>query len=139
MTLSIPMIRGRAAVLLAVAFVSIACAGPPVAPPPPPPDVTVATPAIRDVTNYAEFTGRTASIATVEIRARVAGELQRMEFEPSSQVTAGDLLFVIEPEPYEAALDIAMASIARWEAELARAEAQLSRLELALQTEAVSE
>ena len=86
MTLSIPMIRGRAAVLPAAAFVSIACAGPPVAPPPPPPDVTVATPATRDVTNYAEFTGRTASIATVEIRARVAGELQSMEFEPSSQV-----------------------------------------------------
>ena len=139
MTLSIPMIRGRAAVLLAAASVSIACAGPPVAPPPPPPDVTVATPATRDVTNYAEFTGRTASIATVEIRARVAGELQRMEFEPSSQVAAGDLLFVIEPEPYEAALDIAMASIAQWEAEVARAEAQLSRLEQALQTEAVSE
>ncbi len=126
--------------VLATVVAAAGCAAEDQAPPaPPPPEVTVASPVTRDVTNYAEFTGRTASIATVEIRARVAGELQRMEFEPSSQVTAGDLLFVIEPEPYEAARDIALAAIAQWEAELARAESQLSRLEQALETEAVSE
>ena len=140
MTTSTRTIRRRVAPLLAVALVSVACAAEQqAAPPPPAPEVTVATPATRDVTNFAEFTGRTASIASIEIRARVAGELQRMEFEPSSQVRAGDLLFVIEPEPYVAARDIALASIAQWEAELARAESDLSRLEQALQTEAVSE
>ena len=126
--------------VLATVVAAAGCAAEDQAPPaPPPPEVTVASPVTRDVTNYAEFTGRTASVASVQIRARVAGELQRMEFEPSSQVVAGDLLFVIEPEPYEAARDIALAAIAQWEAELARAESQLSRLEQALETEAVSE
>ena len=140
MLVSIPTIRGRGAALLAVALTSIACAaGEHAAPPPAPPEVTVARPATRDVTNYAEFTGRTASIASIEIRARVAGELQRMEFEPSTLVRAGDLLFVIEPETYEAARDAALANIAQWESELLRAESDLSRLEQAIQTNAVSE
>lgn len=130
--------HGAAALLAGVA---VGACGPAeqTASPPPPPEVTVATPVTRDVTNYAEFTGRTEAFEAVEIRARVSGELREMHFTPSSPVNEGDLLFVIEPEPYEAARDIAVATIAQWEAERDRAESDLSRLEQALQTEAVSE
>lgn len=131
--------RPTAAVLFATVL-SASCAGETAAPvPPPPPEVTVASPDVRDVVDYAEFTGRTAAYESVEVRARVPGELQQMLFSPSQRVQEGDILFVIEPQPYEAARDIAAATIQQWEAELARAQSDLSRLRQALQTEAVSE
>ena len=131
---------GHGALTLLAGAAAVAC-GPTeqAAPAPPPPEVTVANPETRDVTNFAEFTGRTEAFEAVEVRARVSGELREMHFTPSSPVNEGDLLFVIEPEPYEAARDIAVATIAQWEAEQDRAEANLSRLEQALQTEAVAE
>ena len=133
-------VRALAGVLMCAVFFSASCAGEQqVAAPPPAPEVTVANPLTRDVIDYAEFTGRTQAYESVEVRARVAGELREMRFAPSQSVQQGDVLFVIEPEPYEAARDIAAANIAQWEAELARAESDLSRLEQALETQAVSE
>jgi len=129
-----------AALVFAVGVAVAGCAAEDQAPPAPAaPEVTVATPVQRDVTNFADFTGRTEAIEAVEIRARVPGELQRMEFTPSSRVRQGDLLFIIEPEPYIAAVDIAVANIQMWESELVRAHSDLSRLEQAIQTNAVSE
>jgi len=129
-----------AALVFAVGVAVAGCAAEDQAPPAPAaPEVTVATPVQRDVTNFADFTGRTEAIEAVEIRARVPGELRRMEFTPSSPVRQGDLLFIIEPEPYIAAVDIAVANIQMWESELVRAHSDLSRLEQAIQTNAVSE
>ncbi len=129
-----------AALVFAVGVAVAGCAAEDQAPPAPAaPEVTVATPVQRDITNFADFTGRTEAIEAVEIRARVPGELQRMEFTPSSPVRQGDLLFIIEPEPYIAAVDIAVANIQMWESELVRAHSDLSRLEQAIQTNAVSE
>jgi RND family efflux transporter MFP subunit len=130
-----------AATVAAVAALAVAaCGGEAPAPQAPPaPEVTVANPDIRNVTAYAEFTGRTEAYASVDVRARVSGELQEMLFSPSQPVQAGDVLFVIEPEPYEAERDIAVATIQQWEAEMARAQSDLQRLQQALQTEAVSE
>ncbi len=62
-----------------------------------PPDVTAALPVQREVPKYLEYTGTTAALQTVDIRARVAGFLQKMYFEPRSKVKAGDLLFLIDP------------------------------------------
>lgn len=104
----------------------------------PPPEVTVAYPDQRDVINYLEFTGQTRAFEAVEIVARVPGVLEEMHFEPSTIVQEGDLLFVIEPEPYIASRDAADADVKKWEAELARAQADLERLEQAIQTNAVS-
>lgn len=130
----------KASAILIASLTLAACAGEEqAAPPPPAPEVRVANPVTRDVTNYAEFTGRTQAYESVEVRARVSGELREMHFQASQRVNRGDLLFVIEPEPYAAARDIALASIAQWEAELARAQSDLSRLAQALETEAVSE
>jgi RND family efflux transporter MFP subunit len=106
---------------------------------PPPPQVTVTTPERRDVQLYYEFTGNTRAIEYAEIQARVAGTLDEMRFTPGSFVNRGDVLFIIEPEPYQAAYDEAQASLAAATSELARAESDLERIQQAIQTNAVSQ
>ena len=116
----------------------VACSEPPVPPAPQPPAVTVATPEVRDVVPFREFAGRTAPRETVQIRARVRGELRELHFQDGAFVRRGQLLFTIEHEPYEAIRDQATADVSRWEAELASAQSDLERLEQAVQTNAVS-
>lgn len=122
-----------------VAAVVVGCRKVPEVVPPAPPDVTVSTPTQRDVTVFQEFVGSTEAFKSVNIRARVQGFLDRMSFEPSSFVRNGQVLFVIEPEPYEAQRDRAAAGLAAAEAGLRRAESDLDRLEQAVQTNAVSQ
>jgi membrane fusion protein, multidrug efflux system len=69
-----------------------------------PPKVTITQPIEREVAKYLEYTGTTAALETVEIRARVAGFLDKINFEPDAKVKAGDLLFVIDPRQYQAAV-----------------------------------
>jgi len=94
---------------------------------PPPPKVTVAEPAIRDVTDYLDFTGTLVATAGVDVRARVPGVLQEMRFQPGTRVQEGDLLFVIDPVEYEAAVDVATADVARAEARKEEAGKTLER------------
>lgn len=94
---------------------------------PPPPKVTVSNPVQQKVTEYLEFTGTTSSVAFVEVRARVSGELESMHFEPGTFVAKDDLLFIIDPRPYQADLDAALADLASAKAEYHRAEADLER------------
>src|SRR5205085_11917379 len=94
--------------------------------PPPPSEVTVAQPVRREVTTYSEFTGHTASVAAVDVRARVQGILEGINFEPGSDVGQGALLFVIEPDLYRARVDQAQAELQSAEAQLQAAEAQLA-------------
>jgi RND family efflux transporter MFP subunit len=125
-----------AALALAVA---VAGCGQPEPPTPKPPEVTVATPLRRDVTFYQDFTGRTAAVQRAEVRARVAGFLQRMDFRVGDDVRKGQVLFVIEPEPYQAQRDQAEASLRSAEANRDRAQSDLDRLEEAIKTNAVSQ
>jgi RND family efflux transporter MFP subunit len=106
---------------------------------PPPPTVGVAQPVRREVTIYNEYTGATRAVESVEIRARVSGELEQMTFEPSRIVEEDELLFVIEPRPYQAARDEAFAALKSAEADLARAESDLDRVSIAIRTNAVSQ
>ena len=106
---------------------------------PPPPKVTVATPITRDVQTTAEFTGTTQASNAAEIRARVSGALVQMHFDPTSFVNQGDVLFTIEPGPYQAARDAAFAQLQSAKAELAYAESELRRIEAAIKDNAVSE
>jgi RND family efflux transporter MFP subunit len=122
---------------LFLAIVAGACGGGP--PAPQAPQVTVAEPERRTVQSYGEFTGTTRAVESVEIRARVAGTLEEIRFEPSRPVRSGQVLFVIEREPYLAARDEALGSLRSAEAELARAESDLRRVEQAIQTNAVSQ
>ena len=107
--------------------------------PPPPASVTVSKPLVKTVTNYADFTGTTEAQESVEIRPRVEGYLEKILFTPSSYVKKGDLLFVIDPRPYEAKLKEAQAEVLVRRAELELAKATLTRKENAFKDRAVSE
>ena len=106
---------------------------------PPPPQVTVTKPERREVQRYGEFTGNTRAIEYAEIRARVSGTLEEMRFESGRFVEENDVLFIIEPEIYQAAYDEARAAVASTHAELDRAESDLERIQQAIQTNAVSQ
>jgi RND family efflux transporter MFP subunit len=79
--------------------------------PPPPPEVTVAHPVRKVVTRYLESTGTTEAFETVDLRARVPGFLERIEFKPGSAIKKGDLLFVIDKRPFQDAVDRASAQV----------------------------
>lgn len=106
---------------------------------PPAPEVTVSKPVLRDVVFSVEFTGTTRAVESTEVRARVAGVLQRIAFQPSTIVEEGQLLFVIEPEEYRAAREEALGSMRAAVADSALKESNLARVLQAAQTEAVSE
>ena len=93
--------------------------------PPPPPEVTVTRPVAQEVTTYNEFSGHTVAVEAVDVRARVQGYLKSINFAPGSAVKKGDLLFVIEPDLYQAKVDQAQADIQGKEAQYKAAEAQL--------------
>ena len=133
-------LASRTAPLLGACLVAlaVACGGDEGAGPQAPP-VTVATPEIRDVLTYAEFTGTTRAIASVVVRARVPGVLEEIRFTPAADVREGEVLFVIEQTQYEAARDQARAAVRSAEADLALAESNLDRVRIAIETEAVSE
>ena len=73
------------------------------------PVVPVSHPLQRTVTDYAEFTGRTDAVDSVNVIARVTGYLVKMPFNEGSEVKTGDLLFEIDPRPYQAQLEQAKA------------------------------
>ncbi len=88
----------------------------------PPPAVVVERIEVREISDPAEFTARVEAIESVDIRARVQGVLGSVAFEAGQMVQAGDLLFEIGPEQYQAAVDSAQAQLSR--AEAARQDAQ---------------
>lgn len=106
--------------------------------PPPPPTVTVAKPLEQGVVNYFETTGNTRSVRRVELRARVGGYLQQIEFKDGDLVNEGDLLFVIDKAPFEAELASAQADLEKNEAQLKLATAQLARTRALVQRNAAT-
>jgi RND family efflux transporter MFP subunit len=95
--------------------------------PPPPPTVTVSKPLVQPVTTYLELTGSLAAFQSVDLAARVQGFLQSIEFEDGSLVKKGQLLFVIEPEPYEEKLKLSEASVDQARAQLKGAQDEYDR------------
>ncbi|WP_162006608.1 efflux RND transporter periplasmic adaptor subunit [Roseimaritima sediminicola] len=93
--------------------------------PPPAPPVRVAKPVTETVVEWAEFTGRLQAVDFVEVRSRVSGYLQSVEFEEGQLVEEGDLLFVIDPRPFEAAKAIAEAKLEEAKARQQQSQAQL--------------
>jgi len=94
---------------------------------PPPPAVTVAKPLIRGMREWSDFTGQFEARESVEVRARVSGYLESVNFIDGQLVKKGDLLVVIEPRPFELALQTAKAQLSQTEAQLQLAEVQLER------------
>jgi RND family efflux transporter MFP subunit len=103
------------------------CGGAPAIAPPPAPKVTVSRPIPREVTDYEDFTGRTDAVSTVDIRARVTGYLDMVKFKDGDIVKDGDLLYQIDPRPFQAALDQAKGEVERLEAEKKLLEIQVDR------------
>ncbi len=79
----------------------------------PPPEVSVAPVLIKEVQLWDEFSGRIAAVEHVEIRPRVAGYLDRIAFSEGGSVQKGDLLFVIDPRPFQTRLSSAQAELSR--------------------------
>jgi multidrug efflux system membrane fusion protein len=95
--------------------------------PPPPPQVTVAQVISRDVTEWDEFTGRLQAVDTVDVRPRVSGYVAAVRFVEGAIVRTGDLLFQIDPRPFQAEVDRLRAELARARATAQRAESELRR------------
>lgn len=125
------MERGRyllALASLAVAFSAAGCHQQKTqAAAPEPPVIPVSQPIEREVTDYVDYTGRTDAVESVGIRARVSGYLIKMPYKEGDEVKAGDLLFEIDPRPYQAMVDQAKGQLAVNEAQLKLSKANLAR------------
>jgi RND family efflux transporter MFP subunit len=105
----------------------------------PPPSVSVSEPVRRNVTEWDEFTGRFQAVDHVSIRPRVSGYLQSAHFEEGSMVKKGDLLFVIDPRPYEAVAEEEQGRLQTAQAQLTFASRDLERAVELGRTQAVSQ
>jgi multidrug efflux system membrane fusion protein len=89
------------------------CAGAPGPPEKQPPTVTVSYPVEREVTDYQDYTGRTAAVDSVQVQARVTGYLDKIYFTEGAEVQPGTVLYEIDPRPYKAAYEAAKAQVAK--------------------------
>lgn len=105
------------------------CKKPAAAPPPPTPTVTVAKPIARKIVEHSEYTGRLSAIENVDVRPRVGGYLNEISFKDGAMVKKGDLLFVIDPRPYQASLDQAQGQLKQAQAQQDLANRNFQRAE----------
>ncbi|HTM02738.1 MAG TPA: efflux RND transporter periplasmic adaptor subunit [Vicinamibacterales bacterium] len=97
--------------------------------PPPPPQVTVAPVLERAVTEWDEFTGRLQAVDSVDVRPRVSGFVSAVRFSEGAMVHRGDVLFQIDPRPFQTEVDRLRAELDRAHATVARANSELGRAE----------
>lgn len=105
---------------------------------PPPPEVSVAKVLTKPVHQWDEYSGHVAAVESVELRPRVSGYVQRVAYREGQDVRKGDLLFVIDPRPYRAALDRALADLERARSESRLAQAQDVRAQSLIDAKAIS-
>jgi RND family efflux transporter MFP subunit len=89
--------------------------------------VSVSAPIAKRVTQWDEYSGRFEAVATVEIRARVSGFIDKLHFKDGQSVNVGDPLFTIDKRPYEIAVESAAADVARNKAQVDLADLQVQR------------
>jgi membrane fusion protein, multidrug efflux system len=104
----------------------------------PPATVTVAAPESREYIPTETLTGRIDAVDSVEIRARVSGFLAEVRFQAGQTVRKGDVLFVIDPRPFQAALQRAEADLESAKTRAAQADRDAARAEQMLKTKAIS-
>lgn len=93
---------------------------------PPPPDVSAATVLVKQISQWDDFSGRVEAVENVDLRPRVSGYIERVNYEEGQEVRKGDVLFTIDSRSYRAELARAQADLAR-----ARSQAELGRSEAA--------
>ncbi len=131
--------NGRKAMLVALATAGLGVGCEKAAPPAPPPEVFVTQVAQQDVPIYVELVGQTVGYQDVDIRARVEGFLDTVNFREGSFVRTGDLLYQIDPRPLQAILSAAKADQADAEARLAKATTDVNRYTPLVAKQAVSQ
>lgn len=109
------------------------------APAPPIPSVTVLTIKPQKMRLWSEFSGRLQAVDIAEIRPQVSGRITEVNFEDGEFVNAGDLLFVIDPRPYEAAVSRAEAKVATAKANAEYAKLEMDRAANMIKTKAVAQ
>jgi membrane fusion protein (multidrug efflux system) len=115
------------------------CGQPPPPPAPPPPAVGIVTVAPEPIALVTQLPGRLDAVRVAEVRARVAGILLKRVFTEGSDVTAGQVLALIDPAPFQASLDSALASLAKSQANLRQAQSQADRYKELVPIHAVSQ
>jgi len=134
-----PQLSAKASLFLALALGLSSCnKAPQAAPAPQAPEVNVLTVAPESVALATELPGRVTPLRVAEVRARISGIILKRSFTEGSDVKEGDLLFEIDPAPYEAALDSARATLARAKASSASSAALAERYKGLVDSNAVS-
>jgi RND family efflux transporter MFP subunit len=116
----------------------LAACSPPKPSAPPPPAVTVAAVAQEDITEWDEFTGRFEAVDAVEIRPRVSGYIRHVAFAEGREVRKGDVLFEIDPRPYQADVERAQAELEQARTTAALAGRDFERGQRLVQVQAIS-
>ncbi len=122
--------RALPAILLGLSILTLAACGQKQAQAPaspPPPTVSIANPLEKDVVEWDEYTGRFDAVDTVEVRARISGVLTEVRFKDGAIVKKGDLLFVIDPRPFQRILDKDRATLQGAKVQLEFAQKDLER------------
>jgi RND family efflux transporter MFP subunit len=127
----------RQHLLLCAAVLVVACSRQQ-APEPPPSKVTVAHPIEHELTDWDEYTARLEAVDSVEVRARVSGYLESVHFREGSLVKKGDLLFQIDPRPYEAQLHRAQGDLEQANSRVNLAQKNLARVAFLIKSQAMS-
>jgi multidrug efflux system membrane fusion protein len=107
--------------------------------PPQPPAVPVSKPVQQEVTDYVDFTGRTDAVQAVNVIARVTGYLVQMPFKEGSEVKKDQLLFEIDPRPYQDQLTLGEAQLATYKAQQQLADADFVRATRLIKDTTISE
>ncbi len=106
---------------------------------PQPPEVTVSKPLEKKITDYMIFSGQTSELASVEIRARVEGWLEKANFKDGAFVKEGELLFKIDSKPFQAEVNQRKAELSAKEADLRLAKTNLNRSKQLLEKASISQ
>lgn len=125
--------------LIGVAALTLAaCKGQQPAPPPAPPRVSVATPIARDVTDWDDYVGQFEAVQDAAVMPRVSGTITQILFQNGQDVEEGQPLFIIDPRPFRAAYEQAIAATAGAQAALANAQTELARADELAKGNAIS-
>lgn len=104
-----------------------------------PPEVDVAVPVSKEIQEWDQYTGRFRAKERVEVRARVSGYLQSVHFVDGQSVKIGDLLYIIDPRPYEAEVARAKANVLNAKSQLVLTKIELERAEKLLKSRTISQ
>ena len=125
--------------MIASAFVSFQISAAHAQGAPPAFPVTVAPPLLKHIKTWDEYPGRFEALARVELRPRVSGYVDQVNFKEGSTVKQGDLLFTLDKRPFEIAVEAAKAEVARAKAQVDFAQADLERAAPLVESKALSE